>query len=149
MNLMQRSWLFWARSLGAAIFGAVFVWAGWLKARDPLQFLVDIRSFHLLPDPYACWLALALPWLEIFAGLAVITGWKRQGGLLLLNALLMIFAVALLSAWARGLDVSCGCFGGGGRSNIQQALLRDAVLLALGLWLAAPIFRRPSSSPAS
>ena len=43
--------------------GAFFV-AGFEKARDPIQFLFDIRSFHLLPDPYAALVALALPWLE-------------------------------------------------------------------------------------
>ena len=71
-----------------------------------------------------------------FAGLAVLTGWLRSGGLLLLNASLVIFAVALVSAWVRGLDVECGCFGSGrGATAIRDALLRDAVLLALGLWL--------------
>ncbi len=116
--------------------GGVFIWSGWIKVQDPAQFLVSIRGFHLLPDPFAAWLALALPWLEIFAGLAVLTGWMRQGGLLLLNVAVVIFAVALISAWVRGLDVECGCFGKGkGSSAILTALVRDAVLLAVGGWL--------------
>jgi putative oxidoreductase len=120
----------------AASFGLVFIWSGVLKVRDPAQFLADIRSFHLLPDPFAAWLALFLPWLEIFAGIAVITGWLRRGGLLLLNGCLVVFAIALISAWARKLDIECGCFGGGrGTTTIMEALLRDAVLLIVGLWL--------------
>ncbi|MEZ0275012.1 MAG: MauE/DoxX family redox-associated membrane protein [Roseimicrobium sp.] len=120
----------------AWIFGGVFIWAGWVKVQDPSQFLVSIRSFHLLPDPFAAWLALLLPWLEIFSGLCVFTGWLRRGGLLLLNASLVVFAIALVTAWARGLDVECGCFGGGkGTTTIVEALIRDAVLLAVGAWL--------------
>jgi hypothetical protein len=103
---------------------------------DPAQFLVSVRSFHLLPDPFAAWMALALPWLEIFAGLAVLTGWLRRGGLLLLNASLVIFGIALISAWVRRIDIDCGCFGTGhGATNIGHALLRDAVLLLAGGWL--------------
>ena len=88
----------WLRQLLALLFGGVFVYAGVLKLRDPSVFLNDIRSFDLLPDPYAAWLALALPWLEVFAGLAVVTGILRQVGLLLLYAALVGFFIAIGSA---------------------------------------------------
>jgi len=126
----------WLREVLAWVFGLVFIWSGWTKAQEPAQFLASVRSFHILPDPFAAWLALALPWLEIFAGLAVITGWLRQGGLLLLNVSLVVFAIALTSAWVRGLDIECGCFGSGkGTTTIADALLRDAALLVAGGWL--------------
>jgi len=32
------------------------------------------EDFDLLGDPWAAWLAMGLPWLEIFAGLAVMSG---------------------------------------------------------------------------
>ena len=132
-----RSRNFWLATVLAWAFGIIFIYSGWLKVQEPAQFLVSIRSFHLLPDPLAAWLALGLPWLEIFAGLAVLTGWLRRGGLLLLNVSLVVFAVALISAWARGLDIECGCFGGGnGVTNIFHVLLRDAILLAAGIWLS-------------
>jgi uncharacterized membrane protein YphA (DoxX/SURF4 family) len=120
----------------AWVFGGIFIYSGWLKVQDPAHFLVSVRSFHLLPDPFAAWLALGLPWLEMFAGVAVLTGWLRHGGLLLLNASLVVFAIALVSALARGLDIDCGCFGAGhGSGSIRQALVRDAVLLVAGGWL--------------
>lgn len=129
-------WKFWLCEAFAWAFGLVFIWSGWTKAQEPTAFLASIRSFHILPDPFAAWLALALPWLEIFAGLAVLTGWLRRGGLILLNASLAVFAVALISAWLRGLDIECGCFGSGkGGTSIADALLRDAVLLGVGAWL--------------
>lgn len=144
MSAPARNWRHWVGEAFAWAFGIVFLWAGWVKVQDPAQFLVSIRSFHLVPDPFAAWLALGLPWLEIFSGLAVVTGWMRSGGLLLLNVSLVIFAIALISAWTRGLDVECGCFGGGkGTTTVVQALARDAVLLAVGGWL---MFRRERSA---
>jgi putative oxidoreductase len=129
------------RTLLCLVFGAVFLYAGALKASDPMTFLDDVRSFQILPDPYAAWLALALPWFEILAGLAVLTGLLRHGGLLSLNALLLVFLAAILLSWARGLDLSCGCFGGDtSASDYPTLLLRDLALLALGLtcWKLQP-----------
>ena len=117
-------------------FGIVFIWAGWVKALEPATFLTSVRGFRILGDPYEAWLALGLPWLEIFAGLAVLTGWLRRGGLLLLNASLLIFAAVLISAWVRDLDVNCGCFGRGSvKTTIVDGLIRDFILLGVGGWL--------------
>lgn len=118
-------------------FGGVFIYAGVVKAWQPMVFLDDVRSFALLPDPYAALLAMFLPWLEIFSGLAVITGVLRRGGLLLLNASLIAFLAAIIIAWVRGTDIRCGCFGdsGGATSNYVELIVRDVVLLALGSYL--------------
>lgn len=127
----------WLRLFLHLLFGGVFVYAGALKAWDPAAFVMDVRSFELLRDPLAAWLAMGLPWLEIFAGLAVMSGLLRAGGLLILNVTLVGFLIAILSAWARGLDIQCGCFGGGaGTTDYVELLMRDVVLLALGFWLA-------------
>lgn len=121
------------------IYGAVFVYAGVLKLSNPMTFLDDIRSFRILPDPFAAWLALGLPWLEILAGLAVITGVLRSGGLVCLNVLLVVFLLAILSAMGRGLELSCGCFGSSDQvSDYTQLIVRDLVLLVMGFvawWL--------------
>ncbi len=133
--------MLWLYRLLATLFGGVFVYAGALKVRDPIAFLDNVRSFQMLADPYAAWLAISLPWLEIFAGLAVITGVLRAGGLLLLNGSLLVFFAAICWAWHHGIDIRCGCFGGSGSAvaNYQELLTRDAALLLLGgavAWLA-------------
>jgi len=137
----------WLRRLLAAAFGGVFLYAGALKVRNPTLFLADVRSFQILPDPYAAWLALSLPWLEILAGVAVITGLLRQGGLLLLNLALVAFFVAIAWAWQRGIDIQCGCFGGSkdAASNYAWLFTRDALLLAAGAALMWLEHRRLSS----
>lgn len=119
------------------LYGGVFVYAGVVKAWNPMVFLDDVRSFALLPDPYAGILAMFLPWLEILGGLAVITGFLRKGGLLVLNGSLLAFLIAISFAWFRGTDIRCGCFGdsGAATSNYTELIARDITLLALGLLL--------------
>lgn len=117
-------------------FGGVFVYAGILKAIDPMSFLDDIRSFDLLGDPWAAWLAMGLPWLEILAGLAVMSGFLRSGGMLILNASLVMFLIAISIAWWRGIDIRCGCFGhSDATSNYRDLILRDVLLLLAGVVL--------------
>lgn len=117
-------------------FGGVFVYAGLLKVMDPISFLDDIRSFDLLGDPWAAWLAMGLPWLEILAGLAVMSGFLRSGGMLILNGSLFIFLAAILISWWRGIDIRCGCFGhSDATSSYRDLILRDLLLLAAGFVL--------------
>jgi uncharacterized membrane protein YphA (DoxX/SURF4 family) len=130
--------MIWLNRILHLAFGGVFVYAGVMKAWNPRVFLDDVRSFALLPDPYAALVAMFLPWLEIFAGLAVITGVMRKGGLLVLNGSLLVFLAAIGIAWVRGTDIRCGCFGGSGEatSNYVELIVRDLALLTLGAWLA-------------
>lgn len=126
----------WISRIVALVFGGVFVFAGVLKLRDPGLFLIDIRSFDMLRDPWAAWLALGLPWLEVFAGMAVITGVLRRGGLLLLNLSLVVFFVAASVAKSRGLNIQCGCFGElESTFSYTKLFVRDAALLATGIVL--------------
>ena len=50
------------------------------------------------------------------------------------------FMIAISQAWARGLSIDCGCFGGGGQvpegeANYLTPLLRDTGLALLGIYL--------------
>ena len=130
----------WLRRALALVFGGVFVYAAVLKLRDPGRFLIDIRSFDMLPDPFAAWLALMLPWIELLCGLAVISGVLRKGGVLILNLALVGFFVAIGVAKSRGLNIQCGCFGESeSSSNYTELFIRDGLLLGTGLvvmWLS-------------
>lgn len=118
------------------LLGGVFVYAGFLKLQDPTAFLYSIRSFHLLEDPWAPLLAVTLPWLEIFCGLAVLVRLLYTGALVFLNGSLLVFLWALAYSWHRGLNVDCGCFG---RADFGDSypyyIVRDLTLLFPALWL--------------
>ena len=64
--------------------GAVFVYAAWLKLRDPWQmFAMSIDSYQLLPMWAVRVVARTLPWVELLLGMLLIAGLGahlRHGG---------------------------------------------------------------------
>ena len=119
------------------LFGALFIVSGALKAVDPGVFLLDVRSFQVLRDPWAAWLAMTLPWLEIISGLALVLGGLARGALVIFLISIALFIGALAQAWARGLDVTCGCFGRSeNHTDFPAQIGFDALLLVAGgfLW---------------
>lgn len=93
------------------IIAAIFIYAGALKVLDPVGFAHDIDHYNILPWTVAVGLAFYLPWLEILCGLALIFRLFYRGALSVLTVLVVIFLVATIAAKARGLDITCGCFG--------------------------------------
>jgi putative oxidoreductase len=129
--------LAWAAFVVRFLFGGLFLLAGILKASDPGEFLLNIRSFQMIGDPWAAILAVGLPWLEIFGGAALMLGSLVRGALLVFLTSITVFLIALTQAWARGLDVTCGCFGSSeNRTNYPSQIIFDLVLLAIAgsLW---------------
>lgn len=118
------------------ILAAVFLASGALKAIDPAAFLIDIRSFHILPDPWAAWLAMCLPWLEILTGASLLSGILASGAAWLAALMLTTFLAAIARSALIGLDINCGCFGSSTSSSSYPALiLRNSTLLALAALL--------------
>jgi putative oxidoreductase len=118
------------------ILAAAFLLAGTIKAKDPIQFLFDIRSFHLLDDPYAAMVAMGLPWLELLCAAGVLLKRLYVGSLTLICGSLVVFIVAIAWSWHRGLDISCGCYG---KSQEELTygwhIARNTALLVVGLGL--------------
>jgi uncharacterized membrane protein YphA (DoxX/SURF4 family) len=93
------------------IVAGIFIYAGAIKALDPIQFASNIDNYKILPWPISVTLAFYLPWLEIFCGLALIFRVLYRGALSILTALILVFTLATIAAKVRGLDITCGCFG--------------------------------------
>ena len=124
----------------AVLIGGLFVYAGAVKIIDPIEFARDIDNYKILPWQPSVWLALYLPWLEILCGLALITRILFRGAVFIVTGLMIVFIVASIVAKARGLDVSCGCFGHASQHlNFTWHLVLDFLLLG-GLLL---LWRRP------
>lgn len=147
--------VYWGSVVLGIGFGGVWIWAGVLKARAPALFLMDVRSFQMLGDPWAAWLALCLPWLEIFCGICVVIRRFYFGAMAILTGLLGIFLFAIISAQQRGLDITCGCFGKSeNETHYAELITRDVgllvvafILMGAAFWLGTKAI--PAKSPAS
>jgi putative oxidoreductase len=103
-------WHFLWRILDFAVAG-IFIYAGALKAIDPVQFASDIDNYKILPWSVSVALAFYLPWLEIFCALGLVFRFLYRGALSILSASIVVFTLATIAAKVRGLDITCGCFG--------------------------------------
>jgi uncharacterized membrane protein YphA (DoxX/SURF4 family) len=111
------------------IVGGVFIYAGVLKVLDPAHFAKAVDNYRILPFAASAAAAVYLPWLEILAGAALAAGVWQRGALLVIGGMLLIFLIALCSAWGRGLDITCGCFGhASNKSNYPLTVLFDGAL---------------------
>lgn len=109
--------------------GATFLYAGASKAWDVRAFAEDIANYQVLPGALVPWVAATLPWVEIAAALCLLVGRWTRGAALLVGGMMGVFTLALLQAFLRGIDLSCGCFGGDAPAD-WTTLVRDLVLLA-------------------
>lgn len=118
--------------------GALFIYSALAKISDPDDFARAVMRYGVLPDFTIGIFSLTMPMLELLAGLSMLfTKWLRESALLV-SGMLAMFIVALVQALARGLEISCGCFGVpsvGGREEIIIALVRDFVLIVPAFWL--------------
>ena len=126
------------------IVAGVFLYGGVMKIWDfrhahsaTPDFTVAIQHFEILPQPdLAVALAVYLPWLEVVAALTLFVRRLALGAATAVAGMTTVFLIAVGSAWARGLDISCGCFGKDETStNYPTLMIRDALLLAAALIL--------------
>lgn len=126
------------RLILALLVGAVFVYAGMLKVRDPLRFASDINNYAMVSWSLGVRVAFYLPWLEIIVGLSLIFQRFFAGAIALTMALVLVFVGATIWARAHDIDVACGCFGTAS-SNLTltwHLMLNGCILAALILlWL--------------
>jgi putative oxidoreductase len=146
-NIKHRtSNIFW-RILGLIIAG-IFIYAGAIKALDPVQFASDIDNYKILPWPISVALAFYLPWLEIFCGFALVVGLFYRGALLIFTVLVLVFTLVTIAARVRGLDITCGCFGHASQNwSFPAHLATNVAILSalLALWFQSAA-KRPATT---
>ena len=131
------------------VLGGVILVAGALKVTNLGQSALAVRAYQLLPYDLAGYVGYALPIIEIVIGLLLVLGLFTRISALLGALLMLAFVIGIASAWARGLSIDCGCFGGGGevssgRTAYPLDFARDLVLLLAAGWLV----RRPATASA-
>ena len=114
--------------------------AGGLKVTSPKVSAMAVRAFQILPYDLAGYVGYALPVLEVAVGLLLVAGLFTRAAAVVGGLLMLAFLVGIISAWTRGLNIDCGCFGGGGTIAASQTqylsdVLRDVGLTACAAWL--------------
>ena len=130
----------WFGLLSRLILGGVLFAAGWLKIFTPAKSQMSVRAYEVLPISIANFLGIALPWLEVGFGILLILGIGVRLSAIVGGGLMIVFIAAISQAWARGLSIDCGCFGGGGtvdpgETKYLSEILRDIGLALLALYL--------------
>ncbi len=97
------------RSGSRILLGAIFLVAGLSKAHQPEIFAAQIAGYQLVPSTLVTLMALALPRIEILAGMGLIFRLLPRSCALVTAALSLGFAISTSVALARGLNIDCGC----------------------------------------
>jgi len=118
------------------ILGILFVLASYHKIASPAHFAKIIYGYYLFPDFSINIIAIILPFLELFTGLALIFGVYPRSAALMINVMVLSFIMALSINLIRGQQFDCGCFSFGETGYEYpsgQLLIRDVICFVLGL----------------
>ncbi len=128
------------------VLGAVFVYAAYIKLRDPWQlFAMSIDSYQVLPLSMAETAARVIPWFELVIGLMLIAGiWLRVSGTIV-SLMLLTFFTLMVRAYAKGMQINCGCFGPG-EAISWKTLLRDGSMVAAAIAMTVFAFLKRSKT---
>ncbi len=115
------------------LLGLIFIYSSVGKLFNSAEFAKAILRYDFLPIYFVNLLAIVLPWLEFVVGLLLIAGIYKKASSFLAGASLVMFLIALISAVARGLDISCGCFSleeSSSKGDIMYRIIQDFFMLA-------------------
>ncbi|GAA1889379.1 MauE/DoxX family redox-associated membrane protein [Lapillicoccus jejuensis] len=132
----------WVPLVVRLIVGGVFLTFGTAKLLDLDTTIRSVRAYQLLPEAVVPAVGSALPLVEVALGLLLVLGVLTRPVAVVTALLSLAFVVGIVSAWARGLSIECGCFGNGGFTNdpvpgyLRELAINGGVLLGCGLLLA-------------
>ena len=130
----------WLGLIARLVTGGVWLVAGALKVTDPASSIAAVRAYELLPGSLVEPVGTTLPAVELVVGLALIVGAFTRGAAAVSALLFVAFIIGIASVWARGIEIDCGCFGGGGpkkdaASSYPWEIARDVALLAASCYV--------------
>jgi uncharacterized membrane protein YphA (DoxX/SURF4 family) len=131
----------WLSLIVRLVLAGVFLVAGGLKVGDLESNGRAVVAYQLMPNDVAVTVGMIQPFLEIGLGLLLLAGLATRICAWLSAIAMVIFISGIASAWARGLNIDCGCFSKGGElalgetPNYLPSILWDVLYLALAIFL--------------
>ena len=124
------------------IIAAIFSVSALMKMISFKDTTVAVLGYEIVGISLASYVAIGLIAMEIVMALWGISGWRKQLFHQATITIFVVFIMFIISAWARGLEINCGCFGS---SEVPENpvlgyikdIIRDCIFIAissLGLW---------------
>ena len=136
----------WAATVARLAVGAVFTYSGWTKIVDIDGTIRSVRAYQLLPEAMVPAVGTALPAVELALAVLLLSGLLTRVAAAITVPISSAFFIGVASAWARGLQIECGCFGNGGpTAHPVPGYVRELVLNGLIVALCGFLLRRPAS----
>jgi uncharacterized membrane protein YphA (DoxX/SURF4 family) len=123
-------------------FGIIFIYAAYDKLLNPLEFSQAVENYQLVNAALSKWIAIWLPFLELILGIMLLFNIWLVPGTIINVILNIVFTIAVFSAYYRGLDISCGCFGKESGIVTGSKVFSNIMLLAISLFFYALVFRK-------
>lgn len=120
---------------------AVFIVAGALKVPDLAASGRAVVAYELMPTGVAMTVGAIQPFFELVLGALLLLGFATRLAAWIGAATMVLFISGIASAWARGLNIDCGCFSKGGQlgpgevPNYLPEILRDVGFLTMAIFL--------------
>lgn len=111
------------------------------KALDIPQSIRAVRAYELLPEAVVPLVGTMLPFVELALALVFILGIFTRTAAVVWLLMMAGFLTGVIWAWANGLTIDCGCFGGGGQVDESETqypmhVMERLGFIALGTYLA-------------
>lgn len=120
----------------------VFINAGLPKIQNPVEFAAAIDGYRIISGSLTLWAAIILPWLELIIGIGLLMPGLRVASAYIISMLLGLFIALHASAWIRGLDINCGCFGASADTpDYHWLILRNLALLLITIFILYSSYR--------
>lgn len=126
-------WMIHVGWAGRLITAGVFLAAAVGKLLDPAAFATNIGNYQAFPHWTWNLAAAVVPVTEVIGALAVLSGYKRRAGAIVLGSLTIAFIGLIASVMIRGIDLNCGCFG---ESSADSSVGWVELIRDLGLLVA-------------
>lgn len=121
-------------SMNSTVLGAVLLFSAVQHIRNPYFFLGSVYRYELLDLHVAFIVALILPFIQLFVGVAMIANLFHPTSKMVGGLLFVIFTIVQATALFRGLSISCGCFGPSSSAPISYSSLSLVAVCCLFSW---------------